>query len=90
MAAEAAPLRPLIVEERILELENLVTSLKARLGTKEVCVEKVQSLADRLVAAENRVELLEGELQEKPKEVSMSGATSLVSHTAPEEVQRKL
>ena len=39
MAAEAAPSRALIAEERILELENLVASLMARLGTKEVRVE---------------------------------------------------
>ena len=88
MAAEAAPLRALIVEERILELEDLVTSLMARLVTEEVQVEKVQALAERLVAVENRVELLEEELQEKPEEVSMSDATSLVLHTALEEVKR--
>ena len=71
MAAEVAPSRALIAEERILELEDLVRSLKARLGTEEIWVEKVRSLAERLVTAENRVELLEGELQENPEEVSM-------------------
>ena len=33
---------------------------------------------------------MEEELQEKPEELSMSEATSLVSHTALEEVERKL
>ena len=90
MAAEAATSRALVAEERILELQDLVASLQARLGTEEVRVEKVRSLAERLVGAEDRVELLEAELQEKTEEVSMSEATSLVSHTALEEVERKL
>ena len=90
MAAEAAKSRALTAEEKILELESLVASLKTRLGTEEVRVEKVRSLAERLVAAENRVEQLESELEEKADEVSMSEVTSLVSHTALEEVERKL
>ena len=81
MAAEAAASRALTAEEKILELEHLVISLKARLGTEEVQVEKVWSMAERLVAVEDTVELLEAELQEKADEVSMSEATSLVSHT---------
>ena len=81
IAAEAATSRALTAEEKILELEGLVESLKTRLRTEEVRVEKVRSLVERLVAAENRVEQLEGELEEKPDEVSMSEATSLVSHT---------
>ena len=90
MAAEAATSRALTSEEKILELQDLVASLKARLGTEEVRVEKVRSLAERLVATEERVELLEAELQEKAEEVSMSEASGLVSHTALEEVERKL
>ena len=90
MAAEAATSRALTGEERILELRDLVASLKARLRTEEVRVEKVRSLAERLVAAGNRLELLEAELQAKVEEVSMSEATCLVSHTALEEVERKL
>ena len=43
-----------------------------------------------MIAAEDRVELLEAELQEKAEEVSMSEVTSLVSHTTIEEVERKL
>ena len=39
---------------------------------------------------EDRIELLEAELQEKAEEVSMSEAMSLVSHTVLEEVERKL
>ena len=62
MAAEAASSRALTAEEKILELEHLVTSLKTRLGTEEVRVEKVRSLAERLVATENKVELLGAEL----------------------------
>ena len=90
MATEAATSRTLTAEERILELEDQVASLKARLGTKEVRVDEVQSLAKRLVAAEVRVKLLEAKLQEKVEEVSMSEVTSLVSHSALEEVERKL
>ena len=90
MAAEAATSRALNAEEKILDLEGLVASLKTRLETEEVRVEKVRSLAEWLVAAETRVEQLEGELEEKADEVSMSEATSLVSYTALEEVEREL
>ena len=78
MAAEVAILRILIVEERILELEDLVASLKARLRTEKIQVEIMQSLAKRLLAAE------------KAEEVSMLEATILVSHTGLEKVERKL
>ena len=90
MAAESATSRVLTAEERILELEDLVASMKTRRGTEEVRVEKVRSLAERLVAAEDKIDLLEAELREKAKEVSMSEVMSLVSHTATEEVERKL
>ena len=83
-------MRALTAEEKVLEVEDLVASLKARLGTEEVRVMKVRSLAERLGAAENQVELLERQLQEKAEEVSMFEATSLVSHTTLEEVERKL
>ena len=88
MAAEAATSKVLSAKERILELEDLITSQKTRLGTEKVWVNKVWSLAERLVAAEDEVELLEAELQEKAKEVSMSEVTSLVWHTALEDQNR--
>ena len=90
MATEAAISRALTAEERILELEHLVTSLKFKLGTKAVRVVKVWYQAMRLVAAENREKSLETELQERAEKVNMSEATCLVLHTTLEKVESKL